>query len=39
MAVANQVWMLENAVYSVLSQKGLRLSCGKMENGCRKLPV
>lgn len=29
LAVADEVWMMENAVYSVLSPEGLQAFCGK----------
>ncbi len=29
LGVANRVWMLENSIYAVLSQKALLLSCGR----------
>ena len=32
LAVANEVWMMENATYSILSPEGFASICGKTEN-------
>ena len=38
LGVADEVWILENAIYSVISQKVAQAFCGRIRQRCRMPP-